>query len=172
MTPVAPEAGVAPEPFAPMVLPLVWDGSTDAAVWVCEWDTVRGCHGRNLQEGENMRALDVPGAITAASLTLTWDAGSALMDRLRFGLVGMRGEGEDMEHVVAGVAEGTSPLTLQVDTVDAAPGMAFHLFVISPARTSGPVFAFVSQTQAFHVEGTLTVQPGEAPADPHAGHGM
>lgn len=154
----APQAASPSPAPAPVNRSVDWEGTL--ATTVCAPNGPDGCSGYTTG-GERFHELDLDGGFEAASLTLTWDARTPLVEELSISVTNVSSCGDGCRLLLhVATAEGPSPLTLDVDDLGLPANATVALTVDVPRQTPSPVYAIVSHPQPFHVRGTVTVQPG------------
>jgi hypothetical protein len=158
--------GPAPSPpSAPTVetLPFSFDGNLGTSAHGCVFPA-GVCHTQGLVAGSTDLLVERPGAnLTALSFEVTWDAPSPATATLTVGSMVMPScEGCNSTHF--GEVTGTSPLRVEVAGV-AAPldgDARIHIYVYNPQgfvyNPAVPAYGLVAVDQAFHVEGSATLQ--------------
>lgn len=127
------------------------DGRVGAAVATCG---IGDCVGYGV--GHDRRfPMDPDGRVDSASLTLTWDTETPATNELRLGFSygGCNEDGFDCENHE--IEDGTSPVELGTDAPDAEGPVVLWVYV-----PDGSADTYVALPQDFHLEGTLTVDPG------------
>lgn len=162
----AEEAPIEQTPPAPparrtSVVPIVLDGNTGTTAVACVMGPVGECGYAPVSEGASGVLLDgLSGRITGGAIEIAWSAASPATESLSAGLMLM---GDACENVELANAAGPSPLLLTLTPAprDLCAGEVVHLWVAGTTwGAQDPVYYQVDLDQAFHAEGSITLEAG------------
>lgn len=141
----------------PVTVPLSFDGKLGTRLYVCP--PAVECEEQEVSPADRWLLPEFNGTPVEFALTLTWDPVNAAMTHLRVGYQRCPGECDGNNAEMLGFADGPSPLTYGPVELDWPPGDSIQFFVWVPSLAPGPVGAYLTTDQPFHLEGTLTARP-------------